>query len=244
VTKPTSSGDLLTGRNPGARRWLDPHWYHYLRARHPEAALTLFIVLLTCAGVGGFFAYLATDANPPAKAQRYVALKTTVTKVVRTREHGKVVLKRVAVVRRVFAKPVQVVETQTIQTPGGTKVVTRAVTRYQPVYRRKVITVHGKPVTVSQVVTDTRMLTDTQLLTTTNVVTSTVVNERSSTVVNERTNTVNVTVTQPVTIVRTETSPGQTVTETITRTETRTETSPPVTVTGPGDTVTVTVTTP
>ena len=223
-----------------ARRWVDPGWYRYLREQHPNAAVATFVVLLTCLGVGGFFTYRATAVSTASAEATYVPLMTTVTKVVRVREHGRVVLRRVAVVKRVFAKPVSVIETQTIQTPGGTEVVTRSAVHYEPVYRRKVIRVHGKVVTVNQVVTDTRMLTDTQLLTTTSVVTNehTVVN--TSTVVNEHTNTVQQTVTQPVTVVRTETSPGPTVTETTTRTET----SPPVTVTGPGDTVTVTVTTP
>jgi hypothetical protein len=230
------------------RRWTDPAWYRYLRQQYPDAALALFLVLLTFLGVGGFFTYRSTAGDTAAEAESYVPLLTTGTKVVRVREHGKVVLRRVAVVRRIFAKPVTVMETQTIQTPSGIKVVRRPVIHYQPVYRRKVIRLHGKAVTINQVVTDTRMLTDTQFLTTTNVVTnehtvvntSTVVNERTSTVVNERTNTVDQTVTRLVTTVLTETSPGPTVTET----NTRTETLPPVTVTGPGETVTVTVTTP
>ena len=222
------------------RRWVDAGWYRYLRAQYPNAALALLVVLLTSLGVGGYFTYRATAGTTTADAETYVPLMTTVTKVVRVQEHGKVVLKRVAVVRRILAKPVTVMETQTIQTSGGIKVVRRPVIHYQPVYRRKVITVHGRAVTINKVVTDTRMLTDTHMLTTTNVVTNeqTVVN--TSTVVNEHTNTVNQTVTQPVTTVVTETSPGPTVTETTTRTETL----PPVTVTAPGETVTVTVTTP
>jgi len=155
-----------------ARRWVDPGWYRYLREQHPNAAVATFVVLLTCLGVGGFFTYRATAVSTASAEATYVPLMTTVTKVVRVREHGRVVLRRVAVVKRVFAKPVSVIETQTIQTPGGTEVVTRSAVHYEPVYRRKVIRVHGKVVTVNQVVTDTRMLTDTQLLTTTSVVTN------------------------------------------------------------------------
>jgi hypothetical protein len=146
-----------------------------------------------------------------------------------------VVVKRVAVVKRIYARPVTVQETRTIQTPSGPRVVTRYVVRYKPVYRRKVITLHGKAVTVNQVVTDTRMLTDTQLFTVTNerTVDLTIVQQ----VTNDRTATVSQTVTNehtttlpPVTETVVTTAPGDTVTVHET-----------VTVTTPGETVTVTV---
>src|SRR5947199_14123 len=73
-------------------------------------------------------------------------------------------------------------ETRTLQTPGGTETVTRDVVSYRPVYRRKVVLVHGKQVTVKQSVTDTRMLTNTQLLTVTNAITNVVTNVRTATV--------------------------------------------------------------
>jgi hypothetical protein len=218
------------------RRWLDPHWYRYLWQRMSvDLKAVVLLLTLSGAGAGGFFAFEAVGATASqGTTAAYVPMTTTVQKLVRVLEHGHVVVKRVPVVKRVFAKPITVKETRTIQTPNGPRVVTRNVVHYQTVYRKKVITVHGKPVTVNEVVTDTQMLTDTQLLTVTNerIVGQTVVqqvtNEHtatvSQTVVNERTVTL-----QPDTQTVVMTAPADTVTVHDT-----------VTVTTPGDTVTVT----
>ena len=225
-------------------RWFDADWYRYLRTRYPERLLLLLPVLLGSLAFAGYAAVSAMGSSKPA-AESYVRLDTTVIHTVKVREHGKVVIKRIPEIKHIYAKPVTVMRTRTVQTPGGTKVITEPVVRYRPVYRRKVVLVHGKAVTVNQIVTNTRMLTDTQMLTVTNE--HTVVNEHTSTVVNEHTSTVvnNQTVNQTQTLTKTETAPIVTITlDPITVTEHQTVTQPPdtVTVTTPGDTVTVTVT--
>jgi hypothetical protein len=224
---------MANGRN-WFLRWFDADWYRYLRTRYPERLLFLLPAVLGLLAWAGYAAVNAMGSSSPA-AQSYVKLDTTVIRTVKVREHGKVVIKRIPEIKHIYAKPVTVMQTHTVQTPGGTKVVTEAVVRYKPVYRRKVVLVHGKPVTVNQVVTNTRMLTDTQLLTVTNEHTSVVVQNQ----------TVNQTVNQTQTLTKTETAPIVTVTlDPITVTEHETVTQPPdtVTVTTPGDTVTVTVT--
>jgi len=216
-------------------RWFDPAWYRYLRRRYPWSTVLTIAILIGALGLGGYAAVVAMGAGS-ATSDTYVALTPTVTRNVTVRIHGRTVVKRIPVVKRVYAKPTTVMETRTIQTPGGEKVVTRPVVRYQVVYRKKVVLVHGKPVTVRQSVTDTRMLTDTRLLTVTNMVT----NEHTSTVVNERTNTVS----QTQTVTRTQTAPPETTTVFATTTEHVTTTTPRATVTTPTVTVTVTVTVP
>jgi hypothetical protein len=194
----------------------------------------VLLLALSAAGIGGFFAFEAVGATASqGTTAAYVPMTTTVHKLVRVLEHGRLVVKRVPVVKRIFAKPVTVQETRTIQTPSGPRVVTRNVVHYETVYRKKVITVHGKSVTVNQIVTNTQMLTNTQLLTVTSerIVGQTVVQQ----VTNEHTATVNQTVVnqQTETVVTTvvTTEPGTTVIVT-------TPAPPPDTTT-----VTVTVTT-
>jgi len=223
---------MANGRN-WFLRWFDADWYRYLRTRYPERLLFLLPAVLALLAWAGYAAVNAMGSSSPA-ADSYVRLDTTVIRTVKVREHGKVVIKRIPEIKHIFAKPTTVMQTRTVQTPGGTKVVTEAVVRYKPVYRRKVVLVHGKPVTVNQIVTNTRMLTDTQMLTVTNEHTSVVVQNQ----------TVNQTVNQTQTLTKTETAPVVTVTlDPITVTEHETVTQPPdtVTVTTPGDTVTVTV---
>ena len=226
---------MANGRN-WFLRWFDADWYRYLRTRYPERLLILLPVLLGLLAWAGYAAVNAMGSSKPS-TQSYVQLDTTVIRTVKVREHGKVVIKRIPEIKHIYAKPTTVMETRTLQTPGGTKIVTRPVVRYKPVYRRKVVIVHGKAVTVNQVVTNTRMLTDTQMLTVTNEHTSTVVNDHTSTVVQ------NQTVNQTQTVTRTETAPIVTITaDPITVTVTQQQPPDTVTVTTPGDTVTVTVT--
>ena len=116
----------------------------------------VLLLALSAAGIGGFFAFEAVGATASqGTTGAYVPMTTTVHKLVRVLEHGRVVVKRVPVVKRILAKPVTVQETRTIQTPSGPRVVTRNVVHYETVYRKKVITVHGKSVTVNQIVTNT-----------------------------------------------------------------------------------------
>lgn len=212
-------------------RWVDPAWYRYLGQRYPGGTVLTIAISIGALGLGGYAAVGAMDAGS-ATSDAYVALTTTGTRNVKVRLHGRTVIKRIPVVKRVYAKPTTIMETRTIQTPGGEKVVTRPVVRYQVVYRKKVVLVHGKPVTVRQSVTDTRMLT--------NTVTNVVTNEHTSTVVNERTNTVS----QTQTVTRTLTAPPETTTVFATTTEHVTTTTPGATVTVTAPVVTVTVTVP
>jgi hypothetical protein len=195
------------------KRWLDPAWYRYLRWRlGPEGRFALGVILLALLGLGGFLSLRALARSAPPETQSYVALTTTVTKLVRVKEHGRVVVKRVPVVGQIYAKPVTIRQAKTIRTAEGTRFVTRPVVRYQPVYRREVVTIRGKPVRVNRIVTDTRMLTNTQLLTVTNTVIRQVTNQQTSTVVRGRTVSETQTVNQTVTLIRTQTSPPETVT--------------------------------
>jgi hypothetical protein len=207
------------------RRWFDPEWYRYLGGNHPDGTVVaVAIVVMTLLGFGGYsLAAMGGGNTTPLSSGAYVPPTTTV-RTVEAYVHGRAVVKRVAVVERVAAAPVTVLQTQTIHTPAGTEVVTRPVS----VYRATTVLVHGKPVTVRSVVTNTQIAT--QLATVTNEVT----NEHTSTVVQNQT--------QTATVTRTATAPAQTATVT------RTVTAPAqtVTVTGPTSTVTVTtqVTTP
>jgi hypothetical protein len=225
------------------KRWLDPDWYRYVYYRFGPARMFLVVAGLAALFVGGAFTVQALGGSSNSAADAYVPVAKTVMRRVKVIEHGRTIYKRVPVVKRIYAKPVTVEATRTVQTPGGVRVVTHPVVRYQPVYRRRIIHVNGKPVTVSQVVTDTKMLTNTQMLT--------VTNEHTNTVVQSQTQTVNQTVNQTVTNVRTQTqtqtSPPDTVTvtgpthtETVVSTATVTQTAPSVTVTLPAVTVTVT----
>jgi len=214
-------------------RWFDPNWYRYLRGRHPGAALALgaaAVAALLGAGVAVGVGYPRGESS-----RTYVALETTVMQRKKVRQpSGRIVVKRVPVVKRIFAEPVTVLRTSTVQTPGGTQIVTEPIVRYRQVVRRQVVTVGGKVRTVVRPVTNTQMLTDTQLLTVTNerVETATVVQNRTQTSVQVRTDTQVRTETQTQT--RTVTQPPETVTVT------RTVTDPTTVVVT--DTVTVPVT--
>jgi hypothetical protein len=214
------------------KRWLDPAWYRYLRWRlGPEGRLALGVILLALLGFGGFLSLGALAPSGPT--QDYVALTTTLTKLVRVDDHRRLVVPRVPVVGQIDAKPVTVRQAKTIRVAEGTRLVTRPVVRYRPVYRREVVTIRGKPVRVNRIVTDTRMLTNTQLLTVTHTVVRQVTNQQTSTAVRDRTVSETQTVNQTVTLISTQTSPPETVTIGPTR--------PAKTVTV---TVTVTTTTP
>lgn len=210
-------------------RWVDPGWYRYLARRYPNGVAAGALGLLAVLAFAGYLAVGAMGdggGSSNAAGGSYVALETTVMHTVLVRERGRVVVKHVLAVKRIYAKPTTLVQTQTVRTPAGTRVITRPVVRFQPVYRNHVVTVQGKRVTVSRVVTNSQMLTSTQR--------ATVTNEQTNTVVQTQT------VSETATVTRTQTAPAQTVTvsgpgNTVTTT---------ATVTGPTLTVTVTVAVP
>ena len=167
-------------------------------------------LLLLIALVGGGFvaARAVAKATDTESTGPTVKIVTTREKV-RVRVHGHVVTRWRT--RKLYAKAQTVMQTETIHTPNGVRVVTHPVTRYHVVYRKHVITVNGKTRTVSEPVTNTQTLTSTK----TQVVS----------VTNHVTDTQTVTVTQPVTVVKT---------TTVVSTETQTQTVPvTVTVTVP-----------
>jgi hypothetical protein len=160
------------------RRVFEPAWWGYVRYRYPERLAVIGGLIAITVGVAGYMAVSALG-NSGMSGNGYALVTTTV--------KGKV---RVLRVMRTVARSETLLETRTL--PGGTAVVMRRLVRYRPLYRRKVIHVHGKSVTVRRVVT----------------------NSRTHTVVQSRTQSQTQTVNQTQTVTRTETPPAQTVTVT------------------------------
>jgi hypothetical protein len=167
------------------------------------------VVLLGVLVLGGFLAARAVAGGSSSSTTQASVRVVTMRQKVRVRVHGRLVTRWQ--VRKVYAKAKTVLETQTIQTKNGIRVVTHPVTRYHVVYRKRVVREHGKTRTVlqpltttqthtstnTQLVTVTRQVTDTQVRTVTqpvtNLVTTTVVSTETDTV------PVTVTVTTPIT---------------------------------------------
>jgi hypothetical protein len=215
-------------------------WRWWWRSQVPTDAKYLAAIML--AGVlivGGYFAsgHLA-GANAAQSADSYVR-ETTISKVVTVREHGRTLVKRVPVIVRksiVHSSTAWAtsVDTRYVTTPGGVRYVTKKVTRYVPIVKKRTVLVGGK----------TKTVTETRLVPTVKTETAVVTNQQTvtnqSTVVVNKTNTV----TQPVTSVETHTVtlPPETVTHTDTQTVTETVTQTVVTtVQEPGTTITVTL---
>jgi hypothetical protein len=215
-------------------------WRWWWRSYVPVGAKDMALVLL--AGVlvvGGYFAagHLA-GASAAGSVDSYVR-ETTISKVITVKEHGRTVVKRVPVVVRktiVHSSTAWAtsVDTRVVTTPGGVRYVTKNVTRYVPVVKKRTVLVDGK----------TKTVTETRLVPTVKTETAVVTNQQ--TVTNQSTVVVNKssTVTQPVTTVETHTVtlPPETVTHTETQTQTETVTQTVVTtVQGPPITITVTL---
>jgi hypothetical protein len=216
------------------QHWRELDFWRWLwHSRTPAGAKAGLAVIAVAAILGGgfFAADRLSRANASVSATDAFTFETTIQKLVTVREHGKTIVRRVPVVRRVFLRPQTAFETRydtrVITTPGGVRVVRQRVVRYVRVVKRHVITVNGKTQTVTrtQLVPTTRIETQTQ----TSVVTNerTVVNQNTVTVVNSHTETVPVTVTdtQTETVVETQTLPPGTVTETVPVTVTETVTT-------------------
>ena len=177
--------------------------------RDPRVIVGLLVLALLA--VGGLAAARAVvHASSASSAQAGVRAVTTRQKV-RVMEHGHLVTRWRT--RTVYTRGQTVMQTQTIHTPNGTRIVMRPVVRTRVAYRQHVVTVNGKTRTVSQPVTNAQTITNTR----TQVVTST----------RDVTNQQVTTVTQPVTMVAT-TTVVSTVTNTL-----------PITVTVTVPTVTV-----
>jgi len=161
-----------------------------------DAKFVGVLVLVALLAGGGYIAARkvsqAGAGTDPGTSKHLVRLVTTVREPVKVRVHGRTVV-RWRVRRKVVAAQAQtVMQRETVQTPGGTKVITHPVVRYRVAYRKKVVRVNGKTSTVA--------------------VPQTITDSRTSTV--SRTQTDVRTVTQPVTqtVVSTVTLPGTTVT--------------------------------
>jgi hypothetical protein len=233
--------------------WRKPdYWLWLWRARVPfEAKIAAGAVgLVALLGIG----WLAADRLTAAKASTStdaLVLETTVSKLITVREKGRLITKRVPVIRRIVRSETATANvtqlryrTNVVTTPGKTRTVSRLVTTVVPVVKTRVIKVNGKTRTVVETNlltttrTETQVQTQTRQQTVTNNVTqppSTVTQSQTST----QTRTVTTTQTQTVTTTNTVTLPAETVTVTgPTQTVTITET---VTVTTPGETITITV---
>jgi len=217
-------------------------WRWWWRSVVPTDAKYMAAVLL--AGgllVGGYFASgHLSGANAARSANSYVR-ETTISKIITVKEHGRTIVKRVPVVVRktiVHSSTAWAtsVDTRVVTAPGGVRYVTRKVTRYVPVVKKRKILVNGKTKTV----TETRLVPTVKTQTMTNVVTNQQTVTNQSTVVVNKSSTV----TQPVTTVETHTVtlPPETVTQTETQVQTETVTETvTTTVTEPGTTITITL---
>jgi hypothetical protein len=186
-------------------RWFRPRYWgwRWRSGVSRESKAISALIGLAAVAAGG---YLAADTlgGPSSSTESF---ETTVEKIVTVREKGKLVRRPARVVRRVFVT--------TSTAADGTQVITRRVVSTQPVIRREVVTVAGRPRTVvrtrSEVVTRTRTRPVTDLQTVTS----------QETVTNEEL----VTVTRPVTTTQTSTV-VRTVPTTVTETESVTVTVP------------------
>jgi hypothetical protein len=229
------------------QHWREPKfWLWWFRQGAPSEVRWILGLLGVILVLGGGF--LAADrlsqANAGVSPTSEFTFVTTIERNVTVREHGRTIVKRVPVIRRVLVRPQTMyetrLETRIIKTPGGVRIVTHPVIRYVPVVKKSVVTVAGK----RQVRTTTVMVPTVKTQTQTITNSQTVVNENTSTVVTvvettiPVTTTVRRTTTESTTVVSTQTLPAQTVTTT------QTVTQPGVTITLPiTGTVTVTVTT-
>lgn len=181
------------------RWWLEELW------DERDARMVVVPAVLVVLILGGFFAARAVAHTSSTSSTGAPVHAVNVRQKVHVRVHGRLVTRWRT--RRVFAEARTVLQTQTIQTPSGTRVVTRPVTRYHVVYRKHVVTVNGRTSTVLEPVTSTQTLTNTKtdLVTVTHGVTSTDV----------ETITEPVTVVRTTTVVSTETVPAITITVTV-----------------------------
>lgn len=157
-----------------------------LRSEQDAKVIVGLLALVALALGGVAVAKAVAGASSPAQARAGVRV-VTMRKKVKVRVHGRLVTRWRT--HKVYARPQTVMQTQTLHTPNGTRVVTRPVVRYRIAYRKRVVRVNGKTRTVMQPVTTAQTTTSTR----TEVVTST----RQVTQVD--------TVTQPVTVVQTTT---------------------------------------
>ena len=171
------------------RWWLEDVWHAV--SGSTDAKLVSAMVAVALLATGGYFAAHEVSkarGGVDASGSRLVRLVRTVRYPVKVRVHGRTVTRWRLRREVVTARAQTVMQTQTIHTAGGTRVVTRPVVRYRT-GKKRVATVRA-----------------------------TVTDSRTDTVVDSRTQTVVQTVTHPETVVQTivttVTQPGTTVTVT------------------------------
>jgi hypothetical protein len=181
----------------------DPSLFTRLRWRladlraEQDARVVVGLVVLVLLAVGGVAAARAV-ARASSDAPAGVSV-VTIRHKVRVRVHGRLVTRWRT--RKVYARAQTVLQTHTIHTPGGLRVVTHPVVRYRITYRKRVVTKNGTTRTVLQPVTSAQTITNTrtQLVTSTRRVTdkevTTVTQPVTTTVVSTETDTVGITVT-------------------------------------------------
>ena len=227
--------------------WREPRfWLWWVKQGAPaEVRWTLGLLgVVTVLGGGFLAADRLSQANAGISPTSEFTFVTTIERNVTVREHGKIIVRRVPVIRRVLVRPETNYETR-FETRVGkerpvVRIVTHPVVRYVPVVKKTTITVAGKKRVARRPCSSHGAHRDEH-----HHEPETIVNQNTSTVVTVVVTTLPVTVkqttTQSTTIVTTQTLPGQTVTTTHTVTQPVTVTQPAVTVTLPATTVTITV---
>jgi hypothetical protein len=215
--------------------WREIHyWLWFWQRRVPFAVKATVIGVIVCALLTAGLGAAGGLSSSSGGGNQELALQTTVEKLVTVREKGRIVRKLVPVaVKR--AEPRRRLETVLTQLEYVTRVVSLAANapaRLVPVTRARLVTVDGKP----QTVTRTRLnpVTRTQTAAVTRTVTNSQnITQPPETVTREQTNTLTRTENRVETTTRVET-------QTLTQTRAETVTLPPQTVTVL-ETVTVTV---
>jgi hypothetical protein len=207
------------------RYWREPRfWVWWLRQGAPrEVRWVLGLAAVVLVLGGGFLAAdRLSKANAGVSPTSEYTFVTTIQRNVTVRDHGRTIIKKVPVIRRVLVRPQTMYETRretrVVTTPGKTQ--------YVQVVRKQVVTVAGK----RQI--RTRTVQVPSVKTVSNSSTSTVVTVVETTL--PVTTTVRRTATETTTVVSTVTQPAQTVTNTVTTTVPAVTVTIPITITIPG----------
>ena len=173
------------------RWWLTDVW------AEQDARVVAGLLVLVLLAVGGVAVARAVARASYGGQVRAGVRVVTMRQKVRVIRHGRLVTRWRT--RKLYAHAQTVMQTQTIHTPNGTRVVTRPVVRYRVAYRKRVVTENGKTLTVlrGQTITNTRVVTSTREVTDERVTTVTqpVTVVATTTVVSTETRTVPLTVT-------------------------------------------------
>src|SRR5215472_9416899 len=98
-------------------RFIDPGWYRYLAAKYPDRVAVAAVVVVGLLAFAGYSTVGAMGGSGKALGTgTYVQLMTTVTRDIKVKQDGRVTVKHVAVIKRIFAQASTVMETHTVQT--------------------------------------------------------------------------------------------------------------------------------